>query len=65
MATFEVDVEQEELSRDALDKADDAILDLAKAGMTVERLESIIPESLEAIRTALRGLIELGVLISR
>ena len=33
--------------------------------MTVERLESIISESLEAIRTALEGLIELGMLIPR
>ena len=63
--TFEVDIEQEELSRDALDKADDAILDLAKAGMTVERLESIIPESPETIRAAIEGLVELGVLAPR
>ncbi len=33
--------------------------------MTVERIESIIPESLEAIRTALEGLVGLGVLIPR
>ena len=63
--TFTVDVEQEELSRSALGKADDAILDLAKAGMTVARIEDIIPESPETIRTALEGLIELGVLTPR
>jgi len=33
--------------------------------MTVERLEGIIPESLETIRIALEGLVELGVLTSR
>lgn len=33
--------------------------------MVVERLESIIPESLEAIFAALEGLVELGMLVPR
>lgn len=63
--TFEVDVEQEDLSRDALDKADDAILELAKAGMSVERLCSVIPEPPERIQASIEALVELGVLVPR
>ena len=63
--TFEVDVEQEDLSRDALDKTDDAILELAKAGMSVERLCSVIPEPSERIHASIEALVELGVLVPR
>ena len=63
--TFEVDFEQEELSRAALDKTEDAILDLAKAGMSVARLFAVIPEPQEKIQAALEGLVEMGVLVPR
>lgn len=63
--TFEVDFEQEEISRDALDQTEEAVLDLAKAGMNVERLVSVIPESEAEVQAALEGLVELGVLVPR
>lgn len=63
--TFEVDFEQEALSRAALGKTDDAILELAKAGMSVERLCSVIPEPAETIQASIVGLVDLGVLVPR
>ncbi|GEM_PF-839351 len=63
--TFEIDFEQEELSRSSLDKTEDAVLELAKAGMTVERLCDVIPEPEAAVRTAVEGLVEMGVLVPR
>jgi Tfp pilus assembly protein PilZ len=63
--TFEVDLEQEEISRDALDQTEEAVLDLAKAGMNVERLASVIPEPEAEVQAALEGLVELGVLVPR
>lgn len=63
--TFEVDVEQEESSRSSLGKIEEAVLELARAGMPIEKLKSIIPESAGEIQAALEGLIELGVLLPR
>jgi Tfp pilus assembly protein PilZ len=63
--TFEVDFEQEEISRDALDKIEEAVLDLAKAGMNVARVVSVVPESEAEVQAALEGLVELGVLVPR
>ena len=63
--TFAIDFEREELSRSAMDKADDAILELAKVGMNVERLCEVIPETPETIQASIEGLVELGVLVPR
>ena len=38
-------------------------VDLARAGMSLARIESIIPEPPERIRTAMAALIEMGVLL--
>jgi len=63
--TFEIDFEQEELSGSSLDKTEDAVLELAKAGITVERLCDVIPESEAEVRSAVAGLVEMGVLVPR
>ena len=63
--TFEVDDEQLESSRSSLGKTEEAILELAKAGMNVERLCRVIPEPAEEIQVALEGLVELGALVPR
>jgi hypothetical protein len=63
--TFEVDLEQEEASRASLNKTEDAILELVKAGMNVERVCSVIPEPDSEIQSALEGLVERGVLVPR
>ena len=61
-ATFQVDIEQEEIARPSLDKTEQAVLDLARAGMNLARIEAIIPESAERVRTAMASLIEMGIL---
>ena len=63
--TFLVDAEREARARSSLEKADEAVLELAKTGMTAARLKSIVPESPESIQSALEGLVELGILIPR
>lgn len=63
--TFDVDVGQEESARSSLGKIDEAVLELARAGMPVEKLKSVIPEPAGEIQAALEGLIELGVLSPR
>lgn len=63
--TFEVDFEQEEESRASLDKTADAILELVKAGMSVERVCAVIPEPTELVQASIEGLVELGVLVPR
>ncbi len=63
--TFEVDLDQEEVSRASLNKTEDAILELVKAGMSVERVCSVIPEPDSEIQSALEGLVERGVLVPR
>jgi hypothetical protein len=63
-AIFHVDLEQEEIARASLEKTEQAVLDLARAGMSLARIESIIPEPPERIRAAMGALIEMGVLVS-
>lgn len=62
-ATFQVDVEQEEIARPSLDKTEQAVLDLARAGMSLARIEAIIPEPAERVRGAMAALVEMGVLL--
>lgn len=62
-AIFVVDVEQEDVARDSLDKTEEAVLDLARAGMCLERIEAIIPEPAERVRAAMAALVEMGVLV--
>jgi len=62
-AVFVIDVEQEEIARGALGKIELAVLDLARAGMSVGRIEAVIPEPVERVRAALAVLVEMGVLI--
>ncbi|MBK7947936.1 MAG: PilZ domain-containing protein [Deltaproteobacteria bacterium] len=64
-ASFEVDVEQEEIARGSLEKTEEAVLDLARAGMSLARIESIIPEPPARVRAAIASLVEMGVLIPR
>ena len=61
--TYLVDFEQEENSRSSLDKTEEAVLELAKSGMTTEKLKVIIPESADDVQESLESLVELGVLI--
>ncbi len=63
--TFLVDPEQESASRSSLKKTEEAVLELAKAGMTMGKLEAIIPEPAETVQAALESLVEIGVLIPR
>jgi Tfp pilus assembly protein PilZ len=65
LTAFEVDPEQEELSLGTLDKTEAALIDLARAGMAVERMVEIIPEAESVVQGALEGLVELGVLVPR
>ena len=48
-----------------LDKTEDAILELARAGMSVAQFCDVIPEEPDVIRASLMGLVEMGVLIPR
>jgi hypothetical protein len=47
---------------EALDKTEEAVLDLAAAGFTVRRIHDVIPESDAQVAAALLGLVERGVL---
>ncbi len=62
--TFTVDLEQQGITSGSLDKTQEAVLELAKSGMAMGRLASIIPESASDIRLAVDKLIEMGVLIA-
>jgi len=62
---FDVDVEEEEISRSSLGKIEEAVLELARSGMSFEKLKSIIPEPVSEVQAALEGLVELGVLRPR
>ncbi len=62
---FEVDHEQEDLCLDLLDKTQEALVDLARSGMTRARMVEVIPEAENVIQEALEGLVELGVLRPR
>lgn len=58
---FEVD--REAAARDGeLGKLDEAVVDLAAAGLTVRRMIDVIPDSDGAVQEAIRGLLERGVL---
>jgi len=63
--TFRVDLEQEEISRSSLGKLEEAVLELARAGMPIGKLKTIIPEPAGEIQDALEGLVESGVLTPR
>ena len=63
--TFAVDTAQEDLSRALLDKTAEAVLELARAGMSIQKLEAIIPEPPDDVQLALEELVELGVLMPR
>ncbi len=63
--TFAVDSAREEATRASRDKTQEAILELASAGMDVERFFEIIPEPEDEVQTALVGLIEQRVLRPR
>jgi hypothetical protein len=63
--TFEIDIEQEEISRSSLGKIEEAVLELARAEMPLERLKSIIPEPAGEVQAAIEGLVEMGVLLPR
>ena len=45
-----------------LDKLEEAVVDLAAAGLTVRRMIDVIPDSDGAVQTAIRALLERGVL---
>jgi Tfp pilus assembly protein PilZ len=62
-ATFLVDRAQEEVANASLDKVEQAVLDLARSGMSVKRIEAIIPEPFDRVRAAVAALVEMGVLI--
>ena len=63
--TFDVDLEQAEIARSSLDKIEEAVFELAKSGMPLEKLRTIIPESDAEVQAALDSLVELGVLLPR
>ena len=62
---FDVDIKQEQASRLSLDKIEGAVLELARSGLPLGKLEAIIPEPADEIQAALENLIELGVLRPR
>jgi hypothetical protein len=47
---------------DQLDKLEEAVVDLAAAGLTVRRMIDVIPDSDGAVLDAIRSLLERGVL---
>jgi hypothetical protein len=58
---FEVD--REAVARDGdLGKLEEAVVDLAAAGLTVRRMIDVIPDSDGAVQEAIRALLERGVL---
>ena len=63
--TFCIDLEQEELSRSSLGKLEEAVLELARAEMSVGKIKSIIPEPTPEIQAALENLVESGILAPR
>lgn len=63
--TFDVDADQEAFAFDSLDKTEGAVLELVKAGMSVDRVCAIIPEPEAQIKAALGSLVELGVIMPR
>ena len=65
LTIFEVDLEQYQIASGSLDKTEEAILELLQAGMSVERVCDVIPEPEAQIRSAIDGLVELGVIVPR
>jgi Tfp pilus assembly protein PilZ len=63
--TFVVDPDREEAVRSGLGKSEEATLDLAKAGMTLQKMLEIIPETPDRIQGALELLVDLSVLRPR
>ena len=63
--TFEVDPEQQDGAGDLLDKTQQALIDLARSGMSCSRMMEVIPESEDVTQAALERLVELGVLLPR
>lgn len=64
-ATFEVDREKAAGASGSLDKTEEAVLELLKAGMSIERIYAVIPEPEGQIQSAFEGLLELGVVVPR
>lgn len=62
---FQVDDARVESAQDGLSKTEQAVLDLARAGMSVARIREVIPEPAARIDTALASLLEQGVLLPR
>ena len=62
---FEFDPDAHSLAVSDHDKVEEAVLDLAKAGLPLAKLLEIIPEDDDAIYSALEGLVESGVLRPR
>jgi hypothetical protein len=62
-ATFLVVAAQEEVANAARDKIEQAVLELARSGLSVNRIEAIIPEPFDRVRAAVAALVEMGVLI--
>ncbi len=62
---FNIDLEQEQRSRSSLDKTAEAVLELARSGMPMEKLKAIIPEPAAKVQATLEELVELGVLVPR
>ena len=63
--TFDVDPEQQDCAGDLLDKTQEALIDLARSGMSCSRMMDVIPESEDVTQAALARLVELGVLLPR
>ncbi|MAG30444.1 MAG: hypothetical protein CL908_06045 [Deltaproteobacteria bacterium] len=63
--TFEVDVQQQGQSGDALEKTEAAVVELATSGMSVARLCAIIPEPDDRVQRVIEELVEAGVLRPR
>jgi hypothetical protein len=63
--TFLIDLHQEAISRSSIGKTEEAVLELAKTGISTSKIKSIIPESAEAVQEALESLVETGILFPR
>lgn len=64
-SVFEVDTALEASVRASLGKADEAVLDLVRTGLSVSKLLEIIPEDEATVYRALEELVESGVLKPR
>lgn len=63
--TFLVNTDREAAVRSGLGKVEEAVLDLASAGMSIQKFGDIIPESPQRIQEALEILVDLSVLRPR